>query len=239
MGVLQRFERRLEGLVEGVFARAFKSEVQPVEIGSALQRELDDKAAIVSPGRTLVPNDFAVELGDHDYERLEPYATPLQDELAAMVREHAADQRYSFVGPVTVTLQHVPGLETGVFHVVSDVVAGRQDLIAAVGETRTAFRLVVHASDRAGSYAVDLSQPVTIIGRGEDADLQLNDPGVSRRHAAVRVEHDTAVLTDLRSTNGTTVNGTTVDSATLTDGDQVRMGATTLVFHAGLTQGGV
>ncbi len=90
-----------------------------------------------------------------------------------------------------------------------------------------------------GSYVVDLAQPVTIIGRGEDADLRLTDPGVSRRHAEVRIEDDAALLTDLRSTNGTTVNGTTVDSVTLTDGDQVRMGATTIVFHAGLAQSGV
>ena len=124
MGVLQRFERRLGGMVEGLFARAFKSEVQPVEVAAALQRELDAQAAVVGRDRTLVPNHFVVDLGDHDYERLEPYARPLTAELAAMVREHATDQRYSFVGPVAVELNHRPSLETGVFHVRSEVLAG-------------------------------------------------------------------------------------------------------------------
>ena len=84
MGVLQRFERRLEGMVEGAFARAFKSEVEPVEIASAVQREMDDRAAIVAQGRTLVPNDFVVELSDTDHKRLEVYADNLGIELATL-----------------------------------------------------------------------------------------------------------------------------------------------------------
>src|SRR3981081_1516886 len=89
VGVLQRFEHRLEGMVEGAFARAFKSELQPVEIASAVQREMDDRAAIVAQGRTLVPNDFVVELGETDYERLEVYADSLGIELSTLAREPA------------------------------------------------------------------------------------------------------------------------------------------------------
>ena len=99
MGVLQRFEHRLEGMVEGAFARAFKSELQPVEIASAVQREMDDRAAIVAQGRTLVPNDFVVELADTDFQRLDVYADSLGIELATLAREHAREQGYSFVGP--------------------------------------------------------------------------------------------------------------------------------------------
>jgi Protein of unknown function (DUF3662)/Inner membrane component of T3SS, cytoplasmic domain len=126
VGVLSRFERKLGGMVEGVFARAFKSEVQPVEVAAALQRELDDQAAVVGRDRTLVPNHFVVELGDHDHDRLAPYERPLTDELAAMVREHADDQRYSFVGPVRVELERVHPLDTGVFRIRSDVAPGRE-----------------------------------------------------------------------------------------------------------------
>src|ERR1051326_1182262 len=100
VGVLQRFEHRLEGMVEGAFARAFKSELQPVEIASAVQREMDDRAAIVAQGRTLVPNDFVVELAETDHERLEVYADSLGIELSTLAREHAKEQGYSFVGPV-------------------------------------------------------------------------------------------------------------------------------------------
>ena len=99
MGVLQRFERRLEGMVEGAFARAFRSELQPVEVASAVQREMDDRAAIVAKGRTLVPNDFVVELADSDYERLDVYAESLGVELANLARDYAKEQGYSFVGP--------------------------------------------------------------------------------------------------------------------------------------------
>jgi len=124
VGVLQRFERRLEGLVNGAFAKAFKSEVQPVEVASALQRECDDRAAVVSRGRTMVPNDFTVELGDHDYERLTTYAAPLSAELADLVQEHGRDQRYMFVGPVEVKFERAPDLATGMFRIRSQALAG-------------------------------------------------------------------------------------------------------------------
>lgn len=124
MGVLQRFERRLEGLVNGAFAKAFKSEVQPVEIASALQRECDDRAAPVSQGRVMVPNDFTVELGAHDYERLATYAGPLSAELGELLQEHGREQRYMFVGPVEVKFERVQDLTTGMFRIRSQALAG-------------------------------------------------------------------------------------------------------------------
>ncbi len=117
MGVLQRFEQRLEGMVEGAFARAFKSDLQPVEIASAVQREMDDRAAIVAQGRTLVPNDFVVELADTDHERLEVYADSLGVELANLAREYAKEQGYSFVGPVRMRFEGVNDLATGMFRI--------------------------------------------------------------------------------------------------------------------------
>ena len=255
MGVLQRFERRLGGLVEGIFARAFKSEVQPVEVAAALQRELDDQAAVVARDRTLVPNHFVVDLGDHDYDRLSPYEKPLTKELAAMVREHADEQRYSFVGAVEVALRHEPTLETGVFRVHSDVVAGPEvaplDLsrlsAEAAGEraprvVHTAAtapplsaegygRLVVREGKNA-SYEVELRQPVTMIGRAADAGVRLADQAVSRHHAEIRISDDGASVADLKSTNGTLLNGARVTTAALVDGDELRVGETVLVFRS-------
>ena len=92
MGVLQRFERRLEGLVEGAFARVFGGAVQPAEVAAALQREAAHNKAVVAAGRVLVPNDYVVELGGTDADRLEAYDAPLRRELAAMVGEHAQEQ---------------------------------------------------------------------------------------------------------------------------------------------------
>ena len=124
MGVLDRFERGIERAVNGAFARAFKSEVQPVEIASSLRRAMDDRAAVVGRGRTLVPNAFVVELGPSDFARLTEYAEVLSEELVANVAEHAEAQRYVFPGPVTVGFEERDGLDTGVFQVRTATVRG-------------------------------------------------------------------------------------------------------------------
>lgn len=126
MGVLKKFEQRLEGLVNGAFAKAFKSDVQPVEIASALKRECDSNATIWNRDRTMVPNDFVVELGSHDYERLSPYAQQLGAELSTMVRDYAQQQRYSFIGPVEVHFEQADDLDTGLYRVRSQALAGSQ-----------------------------------------------------------------------------------------------------------------
>jgi hypothetical protein len=246
VGVLQRFEHRLEGMVEGAFARAFKSELQPVEVASAVQREMDDRAAIVAQGRTLVPNDFVVELADSDFERLEVYADSLGVELATLAREYAREQGYSFVGPVQMRFEGVPDLTTGTFRIRSGVIRGTtvedgeirrpaSDLPRPPGNFSGKPRLLVSSPDRGPDGSTqrtfDLTAPITILGRGTDCDLRLVDPGVSRHHAELRVEDGEVVLVDLGSTNGTFVNGQPIRRVTLVDGTQVTLGRTTLVFR--------
>lgn len=226
MGVLQRFERRLEGLIEGAFARVFRGGVEPVEIAKALQREAADRKAI-SSSRTLVPNTYVVELGTADHTRLSPYAAPLGAELAAMVREHAAEHRWSFVGPVQVELEQHQDVDTGTFRVRSAVVEGTPDP-APVVSTRDKLRVTTQGH-QTREYA--LPGDVTTIGRGTDTDLRLDDTGVSRRHAEIRREGDDVVLVDLGSTNGTTVNGRAVERVRLTPGDTIRLGRTTIVYE--------
>ena len=131
MGVLQRFERRLGGLVEGAFARVFKGGVEPVELAGALTRECDERRARGAK-RTLVPNEFVIRLSDSDYQRLAPYRQALGDELATLVREHAAAQRYTFVAPVSVSLQLDPVLSVGRYEVQS-AVAGQAPARGAAG----------------------------------------------------------------------------------------------------------
>ena len=123
MGVLKRFEQRLEGLVNGTFAKVFKSEVQPVEIAGALQRECDNNATIWNRERTVVPNDFIVELSAPDYERLSPYSGQLGDELSGLVRDYAKQQRYTFMGPIKVHLEKADDLDTGLYRVRSRTLA--------------------------------------------------------------------------------------------------------------------
>jgi hypothetical protein len=240
VGVLARFERRLEGLVEGVFARAFRSSVQPVEIANALQRETADRAAIVSAGRTLVPNDFVVELGATDHERLAPFAETLGEEFAELMRAYAAEEGYSHVGPVKVRFERDDGLETGTFRIRSDVIRGPVDAAPAgapaAGTGREAPRLLAGAGTPSESSYV-LTQAETVIGRGAEADLRLADPGVSRRHASLRRDDDRVVLTDLGSTNGTHVNGRRIDEVVLRDGDEITVGETALRFDDAARRG--
>jgi hypothetical protein len=246
LGVLQRFERRLEGMVEGAFARAFKSDLQPVEVASAVQREMDERAAIVAQGRTLVPNDFVVEVSASDLSRLDVYADSLGLELATLAREYAKEQGYSFVGPVRMRFEGVPDLGTGMFRIRSGVIRGHT---VEAGEVRQPVsdlprsqgshfygrpRLVVQGSGPGGLKAgstYELQTPVTLLGRGTDCDLRVVDGGVSRHHAELRVEDNQVVLVDLGSTNGTFVNGQAVRRVALTDGTNVTLGRTTLVFH--------
>ena len=254
MGVLQRFERRLEGLVEGAFARVFGGVVQPVEVAAALQREAGDNKQIVGQGRILVPNSFTVEVGETDLERFGEWDAQLRAELAGMVREHAKEQGWSFVGPVEVAFERVEQLQTGVFRVrsrvqadTSDVPArpdtaprddhGRSPAPSVPGPGSEASsppvvvarpRLVVPGSPE---RVVELTRAVTVVGRGADADLRLPDTGVSRAHAELRRSGDSVRVVDLDSTNGTVVNGQRVRESDLRDGDRLGIGATTLVFR--------
>ncbi|GLU49870.1 FhaA domain-containing protein [Nocardiopsis ansamitocini] len=253
MGVLQRFERRLEGMIEGTFARAFKSELQPVEVASAVQREMDERAAIVAQGRTLVPNDFVVELAGSDKERLEVYSDSLGQELSKLAREYATEQGYSFVGPVRVRFDAADDLQTGRFRIRSGVIRGttvdpvgggirqpvsdhpRHDdamrghprLLLSPGGATVEGNLASHGAEQ----AYELNAQVTLLGRGTDCDLRLVDNGVSRHHAEIRVEDDEAVLVDLGSTNGTFVNGQQVKRTRLSDGTRISLGRTTMTFR--------
>jgi hypothetical protein len=231
--VLQRFERRLETLVEGAFAKAFRSSVQPVEIAGALQRETADRAVIVAQGRTLVPNDFVVELGPTDYDRLEQYSDTLGEEFAGMVRDHAAEEHYTFVGPVTVHFERADDVDTGRFRVRSDVVRGAMAAgPAPTGAAAERSPALVMAAGTPRETPYRLVGERTVIGRAEDCDLRLADPGASRHHAEVLRGGAWVTVKDLGSTNGTLVNSERVDSADLDDGDQVVIGETTFTFRA-------
>jgi hypothetical protein len=234
-------------MVEGTFARVFKSELQPVEVASAIQHEMDERAAIVAQGRTLVPNDFVVEISQADAERLDILVESLGLELATLARDHAKEQGYSFVGPVRIRFEGLPDLATGLFRIRSGVIRGHT---VEAGEVRQPVsdlprtgggqfpgrpRLVIAGSQpgtgmETGS-TYELQTPVTLLGRGTDCDLRMVDNGVSRHHAELRVEDGQVVLVDLGSTNGTFVNGQPVRRVVLTDGTNVTLGRTTMVFH--------
>ena len=224
--MLQRFERRLEDLVQGAFARTFGGWVEPVEVAAALTREAEDKKAIVAAGRVLVPNSYTVELARADSDRLKEYDAPLRKELGDMVAEAAQEQGWSFVGPVEVLFEEVAGLSTGAFRVRSAVVAGVP--APPPVEPSTGPYLLD------GTRRIPLDRDV-VLGRGAEADIQLPDTGISRLHArlvmgpvGMPVE-----LSDLGSTNGTRLNGGRVSKSELHDGDRIGLGSTELIFRSG------
>lgn len=233
MGGLQRFERRLEEFVSGAFARAFRSAVQPVEISAALQRECDNNAQILSRQRRLVPNHFDVELSSADLERLTPSETSLGDELAGQLEEYAAEQGYSFPGPVVVEFAEAEDLTTGRFRVRSR----SQAKVSSSGGPSPSKRAVAMLEVNGTRHP--LKAPGLVVGRGTDADLRINDPGVSRRHIEFEVvagakgrRKDLRIdVRDLGSTNGMLVNGQKVTRSAVSDGSTVRIGNTTLTVR--------
>ena len=235
MGLLQKFESRLEQLVSGAFARAFRSAVQPVEVAAALQREVDNSAQILSRDRRLVPNQFHVELSPQDHERLAPYSSTLADELVEMLRDHAHEQAYVFTGPVTISFDEKEDLSTGRFRVRSSALAKVQAQSAVTDTAVRRARVILEVN----GMRHPLDPPGLVIGRGTDADLRINDPGVSRRHAEIRIAPaesgvPSVSVVDLGSTNGMLVNGHKVTQATLDDGATVKIGNTTMTIrHVG------
>ncbi|WP_328554507.1 MULTISPECIES: DUF3662 and FHA domain-containing protein [unclassified Streptomyces] len=276
MGVLKKFEQRLEGLVNGTFAKVFKSEVQPVEIAGALQRECDNNATIWNRDRTVVPNDFIVELSTPDFERLSPYSGQLGDELAGMVRDYAKQQRYTFMGPIKVHLEKADDLDTGLYRVRSRTLASSANQQSperapagpapaaprgaqgGYGYPPTAAPPMPSAPPPGGRPGASpmgarppagpaaggrmrhwveingarhqISRPTLVLGRSTEADVRIDDPGVSRRHCEIRTGTPSTIQ-DLGSTNGIVVDGQHTTRATLRDGSRIVVGSTTIIYR--------
>ena len=195
-----------------------------MEIAAGLQRELDDRATVVSRARTVVPNRFVVELSTADFERISAFESTVNDELASLAREYAQQQRYSFVGPADVTLAEDSTLGTGVFRIRSEVRPGPHSESAVPVDVSGEPHLEVDGI----TYPLGA---VTRLGRGTDVDIRIDDPGVSRHHAEITLGTD-VTLRDLGSTNGTLVNGRMVATAVLVDGSLIQLGTTTLTYKA-------
>ena len=231
---LQHLERRLERMVEGVFARAFRGTLQPVEIGRRLTREMDLKRTMAPKG-TLAPNEFVVWISAPDRERFAAIEDELVDELVLLAKEHAQVERYSFLGPVSAAMETDDSFPAGKVTISADFTPGEDPARA---------RLVLPDGRKLSVGA----SPLTI-GRLPDCAVVLSDSNVSRYHAEIRPAVPGAAngagrsrlaaptmyeVADLGSTNGTRVNGMLINvPRILDDGDRITVGATTLVFEAG------
>ncbi|MEE6272025.1 DUF3662 and FHA domain-containing protein [Georgenia sp. MJ206] len=228
MGVLDRFEKRVENVVNSAFAKAFRSEVKPVEIASAVRREMDDRAAALTRDRTVVPNDFTVHLSPSDHAQVDSWGSDaLAEEIATAATDHATSQRYAFVGPVEVAFVTDDALSTGRFTVTS---ATRRGSVAPATSSAASARHPIVDID--GQRYI-LTGPVTVLGRGTEADIVVEDTGVSRRHLEIRMTPNGTIATDLGSTNGTFVEGHRIEAATLVDGNTLTIGRTRILFWTG------
>jgi Protein of unknown function (DUF3662)/FHA domain len=214
--VRNSFERRLERLVTGTFTKAFRSGVQPIEVGRRIARELEAAAQVTARG-TIVPNQISVHVSDDDAARFAAFGTTLANELADVAREHALQYQYQFVGPVRVDIVTDKALKTGDFTVVATIAEGD-------GAWRAALRLP-------DGRRLALSTSPVRIGRLPDCEVQLSDPKCSRVHAEIRPAHTGFTLHDLKSTNGTLLNDTIVIEAPLADGDEIRIGASLMRYE--------
>ena len=216
MGILDNFEKGLERVVNGAFAKTFKSGLQPLEVTAALRRELDTKAAVVSRDRILVPNDFVVRLSAGDYQRMTDLGPALIDEFTQLVQQHAAAQHYAFAGGISIRLECDDSLSEGLVRV---------DSVNVKGEV--AWTPVL---DIAGKR-YPITQARTVIGRGSDADITVDDTGTSRRHVEILWDGKRAQVTDLGSTNGSKLNGVPVSKAPLPPDSIIEIGRTRIVFR--------
>lgn len=216
MGILDSFEKGLERVVNGAFAKTFKSGLQPLEVTAALRRELDTKAAVVSRDRILVPNDFVVRLAPGDYQRMSELGPALIDEFTQLVQRHASAQHYSFAGGISIRLQQDPAQSEGVVRI---------DSVNLKGEVTWTPVL-----DIAGKrYPITKSR--TVIGRGSDADITIDDTGTSRQHIEILWDGKRGQVNDLGSTNGSKLNGEPITKAPLPPDSVIEIGRTRIAFR--------
>ena len=213
--VLKKVENSLERIFERTLSRPFKNTLQPIEIGTRIVREIDLTRRLSSHG-PLSPNVVRVWLSPADADRFDGFQKALVAELEETVRQHALNEGYSFVGPVSVEVFIDDDVKTGAISVETDFVGGTSEprLIASDGRSFT------------------LGETPLIIGRSPQAGVVINDSNVSRQHAEVWRTAEGVAIRDLRSTNGTFVNGHRVEAVSLSPRDDVAGG--TLHFRVEL-----
>jgi len=249
MSVLRSLESKLAGLVEGTFSRAFKSEVRPVEIARKLAREMDEHR-VQSLSRTYAPNEYAVWLSPEDRKQFEGYEDELMRELSGYLLEHARRERISLATRPALEFRTDDRLRLGEFGIQARLVRPPQRAEEQPSQGDHGHTMVYTVSDRlaeplrepdhrrgaarlrVGGRSEDISAEGAVIGRSRDADVVLEDPNVSRRHAEVRPSGGSWIVRDLGSTNGVKVNGRRIQGPqSLKSGDTIELGTARVTFE--------
>lgn len=238
MNIFKDFEKKLEGLFEGVLLRAFKSGVQPVELGKKLVRELEGHKTI-GISRIYVPNRYEVGLSPRDYSRFESYQAVLATELENLLISYIKDRGYVVLDRPRIKLVEVERLREGEFWIRSWI----EGDLPGERESEEDHGGILKRSRAAGPSALELmdsgdvspffmlEKGAAVMGRDGGNDIILPDPNVSRVHARIEERDGSFWLVDLGSTNGTWVNEERVSEKELDEHDVVRLGATRLIFR--------
>jgi Protein of unknown function (DUF3662)/FHA domain len=251
--VLRAIEHKLEALFEGIFGRAFRTNVQPVELARKLAKEMDDHRSI-SVSRVYVPNEYTIYLSPADREQFTSYEESLKGELQDYLSEHARRENYALLSPARVLMETDADLDVGEFGIATRMVQPERRSAAAgepMPDVQPGATMVYKAKAPDPTQAVtpeelgvepelvtlkfngtryEVKQRRVVIGRSRDCDVQLSDTNVSRRHAELRQEGASYWIVDLGSTNGLEVNGKRVKRAKLSDGDTITVGSTDMSF---------
>ena len=251
--MLRNLEAKLGGLVEGAFGRAFRSSVQPVELAHKLAKEMEDNQ-MASVSRVYVPNHYRVFLSPKDREQFASYEPALRKELSDYLLEHARQEQFALSTRPQVEFHTDERLDLGEFGIQAQLLAppeeeaqqGRPEAASPSGgdfghtmvysPSRDARR-IEPADDRRQALLVGggkrnvLSGSRVVLGRSREADIVVDDPNVSRKHAELRRDDSGWQIVDLGSTNGIKVNGRRAEHHALTPGDRVTLGVTDLTFE--------
>ena len=223
--LLDRFEDQINTLVQGAFAKAFPSEVQPVELAAAIQTEMEETSLTLAGGTTVAPNMFAIEVSSHDAKRLLAHKEALRINLIDFASILAKENNWTLLDVVDVSLTEDPDLALGIFRVTAERSSGvRQN------EPLPSYRMDNPPNLIINGTAYPLSMSVVVIGRGAETDIRINDPAVSRKH--LKITYDgAAAFEDLQTRNGTALNGEVATSGALKDGDKLLIGSTSIIYR--------
>ncbi len=216
MGFLENFEQGLERSVTGAFSKTFKSELQPIEIASAIRAEMDAKASIVSRDRILAPNTFVVRLSAADFARMRALGANLVSELTDLTQKHAQKQGFQFGAALDIKL-----IEDG------SLPLGQVSVTSTTEEIEVTWAPALEVAGR--RYL--LTGARTSIGRDAAADIQIDDSGLSRKHFEILWDGSKAGVRDLGSTNGTKLNGQSISESPLQNDSVISAGRSDFVFR--------